>query len=541
MVGKAFTFEPTGKIGHAVIPKPFAFASVPIGDTLKSSNEMTDCGFTPEKGRNNTANVPFVSAVSDDFGQLRGKATDATPNSGAKKTAPNCPAARRTWARTPHAKEEEKRRKKALLDIMLNQTVVTSTGTKSSHLTSSSDALATANISTEKLEEDNDPMNEDNRQKSDFDKLAERILGRHRCEVLNPTVDEFKRKFGSSEGVLKVIGEINKWSVREDIKRMYACKFRLAGMQTFNSNSAVKYSPEGSRQSNVTIENLQNHSLPCNSCDNGANKGNRGISFNQLSTASLTIEEDKSTPMSSEVESLSNYLSALPKPKLNGRNDLQKRTEAVNDSVVYSIAPSNSQEFGVPSRDSAFGQVIISSQVDNQTHHQAYSATACCSKQSSQSDLSSGYFSLENTEDRISAIVENLMSPLHKVIDDAFMAHKPSNDGHKGSELVSGTLFANSRNQVFKQFEGYSLDCGSAFAQIPPKSHIEQSSDLSKVSLLDEEVAFYTKYLEIAQSRKMRKIAMRPCKDPVAQILSHCDNYVCLFHYNSLLLLASKS
>jgi len=521
-VDKAFTYKSTGKISHAVIPKPFA--SVPIGDTLRSNNEVIDWGFTPEKDRNNTFNVPVVSTVSDNFRRLRGKATDATPNSSAKETAPNCPATRRTWARTPHAKEEEKRRKKVLLDSILDQTVVTSTVTKSSHMTSSSGVSATVDVSTEKLAEDDDPMKEENREKSDFDKLAERILGRHRCEALNPTVDELKRQFDLSKGVLDVIGEINKWSVREDIKRMYACKFRLVGMQTSTSKKAVKCSPDRSRPSKVTIENLKKPSLPCNSCDNVLNPGNRGISFDHPNTVSPTGEGDDLTPMSSEIESLSNYLSALPEPKSSCRNDLQKRTETRNTGVVYSIAPLNSQEFVVPSRDSAFGQVVVSSQINDQAYRKFSSANACTSKQSSQSDLSSGYFSLEDTEDKISAIVENFMSPVRKIVDDAFEAHMRSNDSHEGNEFVSGTLFTSSKNQVLRQFEGPPLHFGSAFVQIPPKSHIERSSDLSRISLLDEEVAFYTKYLEIAQSRKMRKIATRPCKDPVAQVLTHRDN-----------------
>ena len=482
---------------------------------------------TPDNGRNHAAtNVPFVSPT-EDLAQLRRAKTRSTPESNAKRIVPHCPAARRTWARTPHAKDEETAREKSLLDNTLDRTVVMSATATSSHLTSLSDMSSTVNpsavtSSSDKFTNDTETVKGERPEKSDFEKITERILARKEPESFSFNGDELKSKFDLSRGILMVIDDINKWNIKEDIKRVYASKFRRAGVSASSSVSAAKCSPDSHRRSKVTTEYLQKLLLSDES--SGTDSKNEVVLSNAGPSANNV---DNSTLLRRESDSLFRRLSALPKPNPSSRNDMPKGIVTENTNVVYSTAPlrSNYEESEMKTSNyGAFGPVIVSSHVNSQTYSKAPIANSHGSRQSSLSDISSGYSSLHDTESKIEAIVENFMQPVRKIIDDAFATHKISHE----DEFVSKT---GTGDQTFRRTRGISSHCSSAFMPIPSELAAEQVSEENKTTLLDTEVDFYTKYLEIAQRMGIRKIATRECKDPVAKILSHGDRYVSFFWF----------
>ena len=515
-----------------------------------SDIEASDWDSTPDESKYNATNVPFAAPLDSLLARLRPMTKGTTPvtESSAHKLVPNCPAFRRTWARTPHAKEEEKRREKALLDNTMGEIAVSSTAVTSlCSLPSSSATSATVRVSNSApssitstsitstfLQPSNGSkvVNEGEDEKSDFEIITERILQRKRCENLNPGLDELEANFDLSRGILQVIDDINKCSIKDDLKRVYARKFHIASPEIPSASSVrVKCSSDSNIYSALERQSSKKSHFSDSSSDNGLyysrerTRHNPGSSSGSSHVASsLNRFDDQISSSMDATSSLAKYLSALPEPILSKANE-SRRVAGQNTSVVYSTAPIRAN--GVDSRGSPT-EVDCSRPPSLPLHiaKQAY-GNGYGSRKSSQSDISSGYFSQEDTETRISALVHDFIQPVHKIIDNAF-----SNSKTLQNNLVQNGLASNAsriphadHHSQLKQSEELSSARNSAFKHVPPKHHAN-FTDHQRSALLDAEVAFYTKYLEVAQRLGSRKIETRNLRDPVAKILSRGDCYV---------------
>ena len=444
----------------------------------------------PEEGKS--------SAPAHNINQAQiSRRINVTPESSTKRMVPNGPTARRTWARTPHAKDEQQRREKSLLENTVNR--------------------------APDLSENAGVIKEQGEAKSDFQELTDRILGRKRYESVGPTIDKLKQKFDLSRGMWQVMNDINKWNIIEDIKRVYACKLSLASTQTSNPNDRVKCSPERSRLSKLEVEHLQKPDCILSAT-------NDRTLCNATNAMPFTNNVDDLISSRAEDEQFVRYLSSLPEPAFSHRNHIGRRAGNENTTVVYSTAhlrPNCEKSSIISSEDSIFPPVVTSSQENDQIYTKTHSTSSYDSRRSSQSDLSSGYYSLDDTESKISAIVNNFMHPIRKIIDDAFARNNTPHESHVQDGPVP---ISTPGDQTLGQSQGILSNGTSAFTQIPSKHHSGKLSELDMTTQLDSEVEFYTKYLEIAQRMGIRKIATRQCRNPVAKILSNDDCYVSFFH-----------
>lgn len=484
------------------IPKPFISAP-----STRTTIETEDWSTTPDEAKDqaDVTSVPLVSPMDSLLAWLNPEKMDSTPlvDLSTLKLVPNCPAARRTWARTPHAKEEERKRQKAELENTLGQTFDSSTVIASSSVTETVPTSSTSSMSNVETVDIG---------KSDFQLITERILGGHKCEGLHLNPAELKARFDLSNGILKVMDDINRWSIEEDMRRVSAYTHNLTGLPV---SSIRNTSSDCSNPSARNGETRSSSSSLASTVTDSVNERRAPCLHSVTSDTKTPVCYVKALLYSSD--SLVNYLSSLPNPVTANENVIGKGPENAT-SVVYSTAAvrmNRNEQRVKASSVSASNPSTVASQAIDKLYAGHRLVSSIDSRTSSQSDASSGYVSLEDTNRTLSS-GRGSVCPANEIIDNA---------------LKKSSLEALNRGPVAPSNEKcngtYSIN-GSAFKPFSSKlrnGHRHATRSCS-IELLDAEVAFYTKYLELATRLRSRKIETRDCHNPIAKKMTNCDCYV---------------
>eukprot|EP00795_Rhopilema_esculentum_P014509 gene14509-5569_t len=536
----------TPKVTHTIdnkteskaIPKPFQGASVVSDEKHHLSKDTANWySATPRNDNAEHSRQPLTHAQTPKA-NADSSFSQRTPQAefGLDLPVINCPMIKRSWARTPHAKEEEERKNRDNLN-MDNTIDYNSTFSATAAETHLADSKKTDTSSTNCLKG------------SDSDLFAP---------------DEWRSKFDISKGILHVIDDINKWNIQEDMKKVCSYKGKLSKTPAGSAHKSKDDAPLlPSFSSDNTNRNADTFSETSFSPVHPQRQRNSPISASIVPLAStISPSPNVSSSNNGSGDVLLNYLAKLPELK---NHNVTKTSES---GMIYSTASlrGNQGLGGVSSFAGATkGKEIVYKNADSSPTtcgvNQNSATKPTSQTQNSQDSTSQKRLDRFISSSRIAAIVEEHLRPVRSVIDNAFAleisqyqqsAVEPSirENSDQSVSRIDAAYFSKANSDVSSQSNGHTegrlhSSAGSAFRKISKDSNFslkerpydsyyvnilkaenEISAEYSSVKILDTEVAFHTRYLEVAQRLGGRRIETRDCHDPVFKILTLGDAYV---------------
>lgn len=577
------------------MPKPFINPSV-IPNKVALNMETDDWNAQTPKDASKIDQIPLYiepkSVIDRAMDRLRVEYVKFTPPAAAKsfRDAPQCPSSRRRWARTPHAKEEADRLSASMnLDsTIIDQPVLTVNGAAPSQ--PQSDIEGNRRL-TEKTTEN---VTDDTRLRSLTSQEQAPI---HRVKTIQNLADtdaidnsdlsenEWKSGVDLSSGILPVLDQINRLSIRDDIKRVFALRTlsfasprvvdRLTATSTKSgSDSSLYFASKGTEKTK---------GQPDYASDSGVYRNERVVPEAFNLTSKPHALKDEARPSHHTVHSDSSVSSSEFPHRLPIGSDSERTSHTqtltgvrgqTNGGVIYSHAPMRTNTSSYASNHRQFQQHFSSRHVPNKAQMviDAMRPAELPLEHQILTKTSDSLASQGTSKSKISAIVDQYMKPVRSMMDNAFTSHLSnqaikekvpllvSNENNpmlsqsinhavlhsSASSLSSDQPISNARKRLdsgtSSSFEN-SNNTGSAFRRVPAVSssktepgrsyadralRIECPStpEYCKPALLDSEVAYHTKFLEVATRIGTRKIEQRNCRDPVAKILSDGDDYV---------------
>ncbi|XP_065053840.1 uncharacterized protein LOC135682749 isoform X2 [Rhopilema esculentum] len=535
----------TPKVTHTIdnkteskaIPKPFQGASVVSDEKHHLSKDTANWySATPRNDNAEHSRQPLTHAQTPKA-NADSSFSQRTPQAefGLDLPVINCPMIKRSWARTPHAKEEEERKNRDNLN-MDNTIDYNSTFSATAAETHLADSKKTDTSSTNCLKG------------SDSDLFAP---------------DEWRSKFDISKGILHVIDDINKWNIQEDMKKVCSYKGKLSKTPAGSAHKSKDDAPLlPSFSSDNTNRNADTFSETSFSPVHPQRQRNSPISASIVPLAStISPSPNVSSSNNGSGDVLLNYLAKLPELK---NHNVTKTSES---GMIYSTASlrGNQGLGGVSSFAGATkGKEIVYKNADSSPTtcgvNQNSATKPTSQTQNSQDSTSQKRLDRFISSSRIAAIVEEHLRPVRSVIDNAFAleisqyqqsAVEPSirENSDQSVSRIDAAYFSKANSDVSSQSNGHTegrlhSSAGSAFRKISKDSNFslkerpydsyyvnilkaenEISAEYSSVKILDTEVAFHTRYLEVAQRLGGRRIETRDCHDPVFKILTLGDAY----------------
>ena len=547
--------QTTPKVAHKIddkteikaIPKPFQGASIVSDDTNHLSKDTVNWySATPRNDNAEYSEQPLTHAQTPKA-NADSSFSQRTPQAGygLDLSLINCPMIKRRWARTPHAKEEEERRNRDNLNM----------DDAIDHNSTFSATVAETHFADSK--------------KTDTSRTN--CLKGGDSDFFVPDL-EWRSKFDVSKGILQVIDDINKWNIQEDMKKVCAYKGKFSKTPAGSTHKSKDDAPLlPSLSSNSINRNADAFHETSFSPVHSQRQRNSPVSASVIQLASKISPSPNVSSNNGSGDVLLNYLAALPELK----NQNERKSKDMHDSVtktsgmIYSTASLRGNQ-GLGCASSIAGatkgkEIHVYKSADS-------SATTCgvnqnsAMKPTSQTQTSQDSTSQKRLDrlissGRISAIVEEHLRPVRSMIDNAFAleinqyqqsAVEPSirENSHQSVTRIDTTHFSKANSDVPSQSNGHTegrlhSSAGSAFRKISKdsnsslkerpydsyfvnilKAENEVSAEYLNVKILDTEVAFHTRFLEVAQRLGGRRIETRDCHDPVFKILTLGDAHV---------------
>ena len=578
------------------MPKPFINPSV-IQSKVALNMETDDWNSQTPKDASRIEQTPSYiepkSVVDRAMDRLRIHYVKFTPPAAkAYRNVPQCPSSKRRWARTPHAKEEAERlsANSNLDSTSIDQSELSVNGAAPSQPQSAAEGdRLLVEKNTENVTNDTRLSSLTSQEQAPIHraKTVQNLADTKAIDNLDSNENDWKSGVDLSRGILPVLDQINRLSIRDDIKRIFALRTlsfaspraadRLTATSTKSgSDSSLYFASKGTEKTK---------GQPDYSSDSGVYRTESVVrQVSNLISKSHALKAE-SRPSHQNVHSDSSVTSSkfphhLPVGSDNGRTSHTQTLTGLrgqtNGGVIYSTAPMRMSPSSSASNHRQVQQSFSSKQGPNEAQITMRPAEFPFEYEiltkTSDSPASQGISRSKDTLGKISAIVDQYMKPVRSMIDSAFTAQlsneaikerEPmieSNENnpmrsqstshavlHSGfSSLSNNQLVSDARKRLnsgtISSLENSNTP-GSAFRRVPAVSswktepvrsyadralRIECPStpEYCKPALLDAEVAFHTKFLEVASRLGTRRIEQRECRDPVARFLNNGDDYV---------------
>ena len=578
------------------MPKPFINPSV-IQNKVALNMDTDDWNAPTPKDASRIGQIPSYiepkSVVDRAMDRLRIDYVKFTPPAAkAYRNVPQCPSSRRRWARTPHAQEEANR--------MSANSNLDCTATDQSELSVNEAAPSQSQSVAEGdrllVEKNTENATDDTRLRSLTSqeqapihrvKTVQNLAETKAIDNFDSNQNDWKSGVDLSRGILPVLDQINRLSIRDDIKRVFVHRTlsfaspraadRLTATSTKSgSDSSLYFVSKGTEKTKAQ---------PDYSSDSGVYRIESVVPpISNLTSKSHALKAE-SRPSHQSVHSDSSVTSSeFPHHLAIGSdNGLASHSQTLtglrgqtNGGVIYSTAPMRMSPSSSASNHRQVQQSFSSKQIPNEAQMTKRPAESPFEYEiltkTSDSPASQGMSRSNDTLGKISAIVDQYMRPVRSMIDSAFTAQlsnqavnerEPLIESNKNNLIRSqSTSFGSLSNNQPVSDARKRLDSGttsslensntpgSAFRRVPAVSSLKtepvrsyadralriecpSTPEYCKPALLDAEVAFHTKFLEVASRLGTRRIEQRECRDPVARILSDGDDYVS-FPYHTL-------